>query len=142
MKLFVGSPEKGYDLAGIEDVPLWAMVRIERQLGLSADTLPPFLEKAMTAFQAEETSEKPELLMAVGLLVWMTRMAAGERIDFEDATDFPMRTVRLEMSEAERAAADEAAAKAATDAQQVAALVEGGEGVRPTGPAGGTPTAG
>lgn len=142
MKLFVGNAERAYDLASVEDVPLWAMVRIEKELGLSADSLGPFLEEAMAAVQSGELSGEPRLIMAVGLMVWMTRMTANERIGFEDACDFPMRSLRIEATDAERAAADQASATATATAEKTAALVEGGQGVRPTSPAAGTPAAG
>lgn len=143
MKLVVGDG-RVYDMASVEDVPLWGLIRIEKELGLSADTLGPFLEDAISAVQAGAASAGGDsrMLMAVGLMVWMARMSAGEKLGFEDACDFPVRSIRIEATEAEQAAAAEAAAKAAAEAAATAALVEGGQGVRPTVPAAGTPAAG
>jgi hypothetical protein len=117
--------DRGWELGSIADVPLWGMIRIEREIGLTEDGLEKLFAPLEDAAKVGgEITLTDGMVFAVGVVIWMARMCAGERIGFEDACDFPLRSIRVELTEAEQRAADEEAARLARIAEQ--------PGVRPT----------
>lgn len=138
MHLGEGDTARTYEIDSVEDVPNWGLsrvdllfARIKREEGVALD-----LDTVFAAAEAAATgdgSEVEELKFFVGaILVWIARMAGGERLGFEDANDFPARTIRFELTEAEQAEKDRLAAQAEKGEATAAAS---GDGVRPTDPA-------
>lgn len=125
---------KSWDLGGIDDVPLWGMIRIEKEVGLNeAGVMAIFAPLQKAAETGTDIMKLPDVFFVMGIAIWMARMADGERIGFEDACDFPLSSVSVELTDAEKAEAEkaEAAAKA----------LEGQPGVRPTVGVNATPAA-
>lgn len=116
---------KSWDLGSIEDVPMWGMIRIEKEVGLNeSGLLEIFAPLQRAAESGADISTVPNLFFTMGIAVWMARMAAGERLGFEDACDFPLSSISVEMTDAEKADAEAAKVAAAELARQ--------PGVRPT----------
>lgn len=143
MRVVIGEDAKRetFEVAKLDDIPLWATTRlnlyfaqIEHETGVLLDMDTVFDQAAYLARGGEVRTDLRYLL--VGILVWMTRMANGERINYEDANDFPTRTIGIELTEKEKADAEAEEKAAAEQALRTAAVVEAsGAGVRPTSPA-------
>ncbi|WP_239404639.1 hypothetical protein [Frankia sp. Cj3] len=99
------------------------MIRIKRELGIGADGLQNLLSEVTQAGSVASMPDADETFV-LALLLWMARMAGGERLGFEDACDIPVRTIEIEMTEEEQAAA-------AAEAQR-RKEIEAQPGVRPT----------
>jgi hypothetical protein len=107
VKLYIG--DQSYPWGGQNKVPLIHMIRVQRELGIGQNELGAMYKEEQALrdkYLADleiakntgvELPEEPAPdLFLLGITVWLARMAAGEKLDFEEACGFDIRDLRFE----------------------------------------------
>jgi hypothetical protein len=92
---------QAYNAESLQDMSLADLLAVRRQTGMSMGEVTAALESTApaegTSADLDVTEMDEQQLVAMSVLFWHARKAAGECLTIEQAADFPLRTLSVEL---------------------------------------------